>query len=264
MHRKVLLFTVGFVYYAIATFGLYAFDYGLLATSIVLFGVPSYFLARFSAAPTIVLLSVVVLGTGMAVLFEGVAHLYGIWYTIGVDELRLFGLIPLEVICTSIIQTLFLALLYELVFDDGEYSTAHSSVRFTSFAVFAIAVVLLIAVHQYLLQGIFFTHSYVWILSILVGATIATLAVARSLTLRFFDRLIAFTLVACVPLLLGLFLAIANTHKVFAFQNDYIHTFNFLGSLVPLEEFLLMLVLPFFVATFYELYLDDGELKEGE
>jgi hypothetical protein len=38
-----------------------------------------------------------------------------------------------------------------------------------------------------------------------------------------------------------------------------VYTFNFFGSTLPLEEILLALVLPLFVATFYELYLDDAK-----
>lgn len=258
MHRNVLLLAIGFVYYALSTYALYTFESGILLTSLVLFGLPAYILARYSAAPSAVLISVAVFGTGVAVMLEGIAHIYGIWYSLGVDELRLFGLVPVEVIFSSIIQTLFLVLLYELIFDDGEYTTSKTSVRFISFGVFCLSVLALLGIHEYLLKGIFFTHSYIWILGILVSSTIATLAVTRSLSLRFFDRLALFVVVVFVPLCASLFLAIANTHKVFAYANDYVYSFIFLGNLVPLEEILLMLAIPFFIAVFYEIYLDDG------
>lgn len=261
MHRTLLLFFVAFVYYSIVTYSLLNFGGGILISSLFLFGIPAYALARFSAAPSVVIALVVTLGAGIAILLEGIAHIYGIWYTLGVDELRLFGLVPVEVIITSIVQTLFLALLYELIFDDGEYSTASARSRFFAFGVFSLSVALLVAVHQYVLKGIFFTHSYIWILGILCAATIATLAVTRSLSLRFFDRLCAFTLIASVPLLIGLSVAVANTHKVFAYANDYVYTFTFFGSMVPIEEVLLMLIMPLFVATFYELYLDDRKVS---
>jgi hypothetical protein len=259
MHRTVVLVAVGLVYYALATYGLFVFGSGLLATSIVLFGVPAYLLARYSAAPSAVLVSVVVFGAGISVLLEGIAHIYGIWYTIGVDELRLFGIIPLEVIATSITQTLFLALLYELIFDDGEYSEAHISTRLTAFGIFAISGIALVCLHVFFLQYIFFGNSYVWVLITLIGATLTTLAITDSLSLRFFDRLSLFTLVASIPLFCSLLLALLNTHKVFAYTNDYFYTFILLGNTVPLEEVLLTLALPLFVATFYEVYLDDGK-----
>jgi hypothetical protein len=259
MHRNVLLVTIGIVYYALATYALFVFGSGLLMTSVILFGLPAYALARYSAAPSAVLVSVMVFGAGMAVLLEGLAHVYGIWYTIGVDELRLFGIIPLEVIATSITQTLFLALLYELIFDDGEYSEAHISRRLTAFGIFVLSALVLVGIQTYLVTDIFFSHAYMWVLLALIGSTLATLAVTDSLSLRFFDRLSLFTLVASVPLLLSLFVALANTHKVFAYTNDYVYLFNFFGNMVPLEEVLLTLAVPLFVATFYEVYLDDGK-----
>lgn len=195
MHRNVLLWTIGFVYYALAGYTLYIFESGLLVTSLILFGVPAYVLARYSSAPSFVLSAVVMFGVGLSVLLEGIAHIYGIWYTIGIDELRLFGLIPIEVVVASILQTLFLALLYELIFDDGEYSLSHMSTRLVSLGVFSFSAVLLIALHVYLVQGIFFAHSYIWIIGILIASTLALLGVNRSLTIAFFDKLSAFTFV---------------------------------------------------------------------
>lgn len=260
MHRNVLLAVGALVYYALAFYGLYTFEAGLIVTSLTLFGLPAYVLARFSAAPFAVIVSVIALGAGLVVLLEGIAHIYGIWYTIGVDELRLFGLIPVEVFLCTILQTLFLALLYELIFDDGEYTTSKASVRFTAFGVFCLCVLSLIGIHQYLLKGIYFTHSYLWILGILVASSLATLAVHRALSVRFFDRLAAFCVVGAGPLLIGVFLSVANTHKVFAHVNDYVYSFTLGGDILPLEELLLVLVMPVFVATFYELYLDDGKV----
>jgi hypothetical protein len=257
MHRNVLLLAIASTYYFVATYALITFDVGLLFTSLTLFGLPAYLLARYSAAPGWVLLCVAVFGAGIAVLLEGIAHLYGVWYTLGVDELRLFGLIPLEVILSTVIQTLFLALLYELIFDDGQYVTVKETERMYSFGVFTVSVLLLVGIHQYLLNGIYFSHSYIWIIGILVGSTLATLAVTHSLTLRFFDRLALFTVVASVPLFLSLMVAVGNTHKIFAHTNDYLYTITVFGNIVPIEEILMLLVLPLFVATFYELYLDD-------
>lgn len=261
MHRNVLLFFAGCIYYSLSVYGLFSFDAGLLLSSVILFGIPAYFLARYSAAPFNVLVSVMILGAGLAILLEGIAHIYGIWYTVGVDELRLLGLVPIEVIFSSVLQTLFLVLLYELVFDDGEYTTSHQTVRFTAFGVFFISAISLVAIHEYVLRGIFFTHSYLWIIGILIASTLATLAVARSLNLRFFDRLFSFTVIALIPLSASLVLAVSNSQKIFAYAHDYLYTFYIHGNMLPIEEVVLMLAMPLFVATFYELYLDDGELK---
>ncbi len=248
------------MYYAVCGYALLIFESGILLSSIALFGVPAYVLARYSAAPANVLIAVVTLASGIAILFEGVAHIYGIWYTVGVDELRLFGLIPVEVIFASVLQFLFLVLLYELFFDDGEYTQSSVRTRYMAFGVFSVSVIALVALHQYVLHGILFTHSYLWILGILLLSSLASLAVHRRLTITFFDRVALFSVIAFVPLLVNLLVAVINTHRVFAHVHDYVYTFTVASSLLPLEELLLALTVPFFVAVFYELYLDDGEV----
>ena len=259
MHRNVLLSVTALAYYALAAAGLFIFEAGILVSSIVLFGIPAYLLARFSAAPSVVITAVIVLGGGIAVLLEGIAHMYGIWYTLGVDELRLFGLIPVEVLFTSIVQTLFLALLYELIFDDGVYTSSSARIRFAAFGVFALSVLALIGLHQYVVQGVFLSHSYVWILCILVASSFAALAVHKRLSTKFFKRLTLFSLLAAIPLCISAVLAVTNTHKVFAYVHDYLYVFSIFGEIIPLEELLMIFILPLFVATFYELYLDDAK-----
>jgi len=257
MHRNVLLSATALAYYALAAAGLFIFEAGILVSSIVLFGIPAYLLARFSAAPSVVITAVIALGAGIAFLLEGIAHIYGIWYTLGVDQLRLFSLIPVEVLFTSIVQTLFLALLYELVFDDGIYTSSSARTRFAAFGVFALSVLALIGLHQYVVKGVFLSHSYVWILGILAASSLAALAVHKRLSMKFFKRLCFFSLLAAVPLLISAVLAVTNTHKVFAYVHDYLYVFTIFGGVIPLEELMMVFVLPLFVATFYELYLDD-------
>ena len=261
MHRNLVLAVVAIFYYALCGYALMIFEINALTTALLFFGIPAYSLARFSAVPAAVVVAVSVFGTGIALLLEGIAHIYGIWYFVGVEELRLFGVIPLEVIAITVVQTLFLTLLYELIFDDGEYSQVHTRTRFIAFGVFAVAVLALLALHQYVLQAIFLSHSYVWILGVLCASALATLGVQKALTVKFFDRLALFTSVASVPLLISLAVAVANTHKVFAYTHDYLYTFSFFGAQVPIEELLLTLAFPLFVATFYELYLDDGSVE---
>ncbi len=263
MHRNIVLSFVGIVYYGLCAFALSSFDIGSLGSALVLFGLPAYFLARFSAAPAAVLTSITIFGVGLAVLLEGIAHIYGIWYFVGVEELRIFGALPIEVIIVSVIQTLFLALLYELIFDDGEYSEAPARHRLLSFFVFMFGALALLALHQFLLKDIFFSNSYIWILSTLLACSLATLATLRALSFHFWDRLALFSVVAFVPLFTSLTVAVANTHKVFAHTNEYLWSFTLYGTVVPLEELLLMLCMPLFIATFYELYLDDRKIVEG-
>ena len=90
------------LYYALGTYALYIFDAGLLISSLILFGIPALTLSHFTLAPPAVLVSIALLGSGVAVLFEGTAHIYGLWYSIGVNEARLFDLIPVEMLLATI------------------------------------------------------------------------------------------------------------------------------------------------------------------
>ncbi len=257
MHRNILLFFIIVLYYSIGTYGLYLFDAGLLTTSLVLFGIPALALSHFTLAPPAVLLSITLLGAGIAVLFEGIAQIYGLWYSLGVDEVRLFGIISFEMLISVTLQVLFLGLLYEVFFDDGVYTPRSAWQRMTFFAVFAVAVIGLLVMQLFIFKGFFLENSYLWIIGSIVASSLATLALHKELSVPLFDKLIDFTLVASLPMALSLWLASTNVHKVFGYTNEYIATFSLYGQMVPLEEILLVFALPFFVATVYEMYLDD-------
>ena len=58
---------------------------------------------------------------------------------------------------------------------------------------------------------------------------------------------------------IGLWLSVTNVHKVFANSTAYLGEISLFGVVVPLEEVVLLFMLPLFVATVYELYLDDAQ-----
>jgi hypothetical protein len=248
------------MYFGLASWGLYIFDVGLLGTSLVLFGLPSYLLARYSAISSPLFLVIVLFASGMAILLESLAHLYGIWYVLGVEEIKLFGLVPIEVLISSIVQIIFLVLLYEFIFDDGDYTVTDIHQRLISFCLFFGAAFLLVVLHVYVVGGVYTAYSYIWIVGVLAVSALAMLATHKALTLRFFDRLSIFTLYCAIPLGFGLLLSVVNIHKVFAYKEVYLYSFSLFGNAVPLEEILLILTLPLFVATVYEIYLDDAKV----
>ncbi len=259
MHRTVLLFSILALYYGLSTVGLSMFDAGMLASTLVLFGVPALAFARFSMAPPLVLVSITMLGAGVAFLLEGIAHMYGLWYSMGILESRLFGIMPLEMLLAIVMQVLFLGLLYEVLFDDGVYTPRSAWQRIGFFAVFAVAVVMLIGIHRYIANDFFLSYSYMWIIGILVSSALTALVLHKDLSIQFFDRAIDFSLIAAIPLAIYLWLSVANVHKVFAHTTEYVAVVSFYGQKIPLEEIVLLFALPFFVATIYEMYLDDGQ-----
>ncbi len=255
--RWILLVALAVGYYVPAWLGLFLIDAGIVATSVILFGIPAIMLARFSAAPPGVLISVAALGLGISIMLEGIAHIYGLWYTIGVEEWRLFGLVPLEVMIATILEVLFLVLLYELLFDDRSYQPLAARARFGAIAVFGVGFTLLLGLYQWLDFSLFFTHSFLAVLLIAFTCTIAALSIHHVYSVQFVDRLVYFTSVGMLPGLIALMLSLSNTHKVYANTPDYLFSFSLYNAYVPLEAVLLVVLLPFFVATAYELYLDD-------
>ncbi len=257
VHRSLLVGAGIVMYYALAGYGLYLFDAGLLVTQLWLFALPALVLARLTMAPSAVLVSVGVFGLGLGVLLEGIAHIYGLWYTLGVTELRLFGALPFEALVALLAQSLFLVLLYEALFDDASYTVRSARERLAAFAVFAVGAIGLIALHAIVVQGWPLSYSYLWLIGIFVAAAFAALSVQKNVTVTLVDKLIDFSLVAALPLALSLWLAVVNVHKVFAHTNEYIGTLNLFGAVVPLEEIILLFALPLLLAVVYEVYLDD-------
>lgn len=257
MNRWLIISFASIFYYVLAVYGLFQFDAGLVITSVVLFGFPSVLLAHYSYAPAPVILSVASLGLGLGILLEGIAHIYGLWYTLGFSETRLFGLVPFEVLISYTFQVTFLALLYEMFFDDGKYTLSSARHRMVAFVVFAFSTLTLLFIHQVWFTGVFLSYSYVWIIGIIAASCLATLGVYRIYSVRFFDRITQFTLLGAVPCAMATSLAITNSHKFFANPDQYLFTLNLFGEMIPIEEIMLIFALPFLVATIYELYLDD-------
>lgn len=257
MHRRVLLLALVLVYYGVATYGLALYDAGLMVTALVLFGLPAWVLARFTVAPPAVLVAVTSMGLGIAVILEGIAHIYGLWYSLGITELKLFGVLPLETVAALTLQILFFALVYEVLFDDGVYTERSAEMRFGFFTLFAIASLGLIAIHVFLVRGVFLDYSYLWLVMSMVVASFVMLSLHRRFSVVFINRIFNFALIAALPSGLALWLAAHNVHKVFGNQSAYIASVPVFGQVVPIEALAVLFVLPLFVATMYEIYLDD-------
>lgn len=257
-HRSLIIGSLLGLYYGLVAYALHSFDAGLLVTQLFLFGLPAYWLARSTRAPSQVLVSVAALGLGVGVLLEGVAQIYGLWYSIGFTELRLFGLISFEMVLSIMFQSVFLALAYEALFDDAEYTTRRAQDRLIFFGVFAVGAAVLIGLHYFLVEGWLLDYSYVWIVGTLVAAALTSLSLHKALTPRFIDKVIDFSLIAAIPLTISLVLSVTNVHKVFAYNDGYLSTVYLFGASVPAEEIVLLFAFPFLIATLYELYLDDS------
>ncbi len=258
-HRNILLFSVIVSYYAVSLYALSVFDAGLLVTAVVLYGFPALVLAHFSVAPALVLVSISMFGAGLAFILEGAAHLFGLWYSLGITELRVAGLVPLEMVAATTLQILFFAILYEVLFDDGVYTQQSSRMRFGALVAFFVAAVGLVLVHSFVTLTWYPEYAFVWLVASLVAAAFVALLLYRKVTVFLLDRLVDFTFIAVIPSGIGLWLSAHNVHKVYALTDGYIGVVTLFGQTIPIEEIVLLFALPFLTALIYELYLDDRQ-----
>lgn len=256
MHRNVL-FTFGLiVYFLTVTVGLSLFDAGFYTSIILLLGLPTVLLVRFSAAPSPMLVTVSVFGVGSALLLEGAANAYGLWYLNGPTDIAILGWITLEMLLLTAVKVVFLVLFYELLFDDSEYSISQARTRLVEFGLFVVAAVILIGSFNNIFDALSNSSAYYWITILLLFSSMAMLLVRRAVTLHLFDKIAHFVAVAAIPMLCLEFLLIANGHKtVISAAHDVSLPFTTLS--LPFGEILLALSLPAFVTVVYELYLDD-------
>lgn len=256
MHKHILILSIFATYFAVAGYGLYIYQAGILVSALVLFGVPAYALARYSHAPSVILTSVIVLSLGLACILESVAVISGLWVSQGIQELAIANTIQLEALLSFVLQSLFLVLLYELFFDDGIYTQVSAQTRLTAFFVFCAGLVSLTCIYLFFGPDQTVSYAYLFILVALMLSSISALGVYRTYSVRFFDKLVNFTALASFPLLVATVVSVANGHRLFSTSPAFA-TVELLSVPVPLEVFLLILVLPFLVATMYEVYLDD-------
>lgn len=256
MHRNIVL-TFGILAYSIvAAIALHAFDFGLLSSGIIMFGLPTFLLAHYSASPKSMLVTVTTFGFGIALILETVGYFYGLWFIQGAPMLRLFGVVPTEILIVSFIKILFIVLLYELLFDDGEYSQSRAQTRFVSFGLFAVASSFLLLMHLFVFNTAYTPMMYYWLASIFVMASFAMIAVSRYLTLHIVQKVALFSLIAAIPLLSFEALMAANGFKMYI-EMMQPFAIPFSKLVLPFGEVVLALTLPAFVTTAYELYLDD-------
>lgn len=260
-HRNLVVALMWFLYYGLAAYSLHVFEAGLLISNLVLFGLPALLLIHFTVAPSQVLVAATAFGFGLGVLLEGVAGLYGLWYNTSASSLQLFSVLAPETVLVLTLQVLFLVIIYEVLFDDIEYTLRRARERLAFFMVFAVAALGLITLHYLLAPTWQLSYSYLWVVGSLVFSALAVLSLHKRLSVRLFDKAIDFSLAAVLPLGLSLWLMLENGLKVFPAETDYLARIYFFGHTIPLEEVVLLFTLPFLVAIVYEMYLDDRKVS---
>ncbi|MEL6804780.1 MAG: hypothetical protein AAFO91_13470, partial [Bacteroidota bacterium] len=156
------------------------------------------------------------------------------------------------------LHVLFFILAYEFWFDDGKTSTRHPMHTFYALALAGVAVALAYA-YVYVFSGIFFSYPYA--LLILVGSVLffAVVILTHKARLGVLLRTLGFALAMLPVSLVYEYVIIKNELRFLANSNEYIAVVPVMDIVVPLEELVLILVLPFCIAVLYELYLDNAK-----
>jgi hypothetical protein len=232
-----------------------AFSFNVYAVLVLMAGLP---LGYFLSAARWNLRSVAWLALAAAVftLVVGVfAYLNGTWFETSPTEWRLFGLVPVEAALAAFLHILYTVAVYEYFFDDRV--SAHDLVHKDVYLMVLLTLGSLALAYVYLFSQVLFTFAYAWLIGALmfcIGFALLLLHRSRQALIR---RVAVFT-VAMLPLSLAYeYIALSNNLRFFANVNEYLYAFTWFGQVVPVEEFLFILLLPSFIALFYELFFDD-------
>lgn len=194
---------------------------------------------------------------GLIVLFEAIAYTNGVWYELSPNELRIFGLFPVEVLIAAFTHLLYYIVVYEYFFDDKKTSLQNKP-RVLKNILLAISILIALGLsYIYLFSSLIISYAFGFLL--LVGFTLFFVGVG--FVRRGWWRVVIKTALfatAIYPIsLIYEYVALSNNLRFFANINEYIYSFTVLDQPLPVEELLFIWLVPFWLITIYELYLDD-------
>jgi hypothetical protein len=232
-------------------------EISLWISMIVLLGVPLIVLAsyeRLRVAPVVV--GTIIFGTGI-LLLDAVAHQTGSWYVLSPYSWRLFGLISIESMVFTTGLVWYYIVLYEYFFDDLA-STELVTKQRQWLPLYALPLGVGIALVA-MLSVFVVTFAFAWLLGVLAAIVIGCAMIGAQRSVFGIAKRAGLFALAVLPISLVFEVcALVYDARFFAFPSDYLYYITIFGQVVPIEEFVLLLLVPFSVALLYELYLDDG------
>jgi len=186
------------------------------------------------------------------------AYVHGLWYEVTPSDIWLLSLVPLESLLFGSLLILYYVLLYEYFFDDqiGRVKTTYVA------QMIGLVMSLLAVMIGYVLIAPepLFSKPYLYLVGVLLGMLVLIVGVKHSATrVKIMKRGLFFSL-AIFPLsFIGEMVLLINNGRFFANLPEYAYVFSVFGYAVPLEEFLGLLLFPWWIVVVYELLLDDGK-----
>jgi hypothetical protein len=226
-------------------------------TALVLIVAPMFILWQQIDLRTRLLPVISVIAIGITLTVQLYAYIHGLWYEMTVSDVWVLSLVPLESLLFGTLLILYYVVLYEYFFDDqkGRLRTTYIA----RMLAVVMGVTALMVGYVFISPEPLFTKPYLYLVGILLGMLVLIIGIRRStVRVKIMLRGLYFSL-AIFPLsFIGELVLIANDGRFFAHLTEYAYVFTVFGQAIPLEEFLNLLLFPWWIVVMYELLLDDG------
>lgn len=247
-----------YVYALLMAIPLVAYDVSLLVAVVLLLAGPVLFFfyqEKFSCTHVFLLSLFAII---VSFLWESVSYTNGVWYHLSSFDVRILGLFPPEIVVRNIAIVLFVVMAYEYFFDDKKTIAPSWNQKNVYLFVFNAVLVAAAIVSLFFLTRLYVPFTFVLLLlSLIVSVAVSSLIVHKH-TLHVFKKAL-FSSLALFPFFVLLeAIAALNVYWVFANTGEYLYSFDIGSSVLPIEQFLLLLIVPFWIVSVYEFYLDDG------
>ncbi|MES2749704.1 MAG: hypothetical protein V4606_04910 [Patescibacteria group bacterium] len=195
------------------------------------------------------------LGTAILQLY---AYKSGLWYELSPLSISILGGAPLEAYLFSVLHILYLILLYEYFFDDG-VSAKRTKISARGLGIVGIIYSLILGM-LYLDPTVLVNYPFAFLLALMSSLFALIILINKTLpSAALFKKAGMFTLAVFPLSLIYEWVMVENEIRIFANVNEYLGYFTWNGSIVPLEELLLLLLIPFGVVMIYEMFIDDSK-----
>lgn len=196
-------------------------------------------------------------GATMLLLLESFATSTGSWYSVSNSLWRGWGGLSLEGILFAFLSTLYLVVLYEYFFDDRVLKGVRY--RHGVWRLWVVALLLLLATYVSLFTFLVVTHALAWIVgSLFVTLVLMMLIASPKDPCKLLQKILWYTLFMSPFMFLLELVATVYTVRVYAFTSEYLAVLPWYNATVPLEELILVLLLPGALVLCYELFIDDA------
>lgn len=185
------------------------------------------------------------------------AYKSGLWFELSPLSLSVFGGAPLETYVFSVLHILYLILLYEYFFDDGT-STKQTKISARGLGMLGVVYAIILGI-IYTDSTILVSYPFAFLLAFMSSLFAVMILVRQSMpSLALFKKAGLFALATFPLSLIYEWILLENGIRLFANVNEYIAYFEWNYHVVPIEQFLLLLIVPFGLVMLYEMFIDDA------